>query len=40
VRNCEYWRLRDCAGKAPGLVGWWPSRSVTFIDNHGGAQPG
>lgn len=34
VKNCEYWRLRDQEGKNPGLVGWWPSRAVTFIDNH------
>eukprot|EP00877_Chromochloris_zofingiensis_P005318 jgi/Chrzof1/14788/Cz09g16070.t1 len=34
VKNTEYWRLRDNQGKAPGLLGWWPSRSVTFIDNH------
>ncbi|MDP7423428.1 MAG: alpha-amylase family glycosyl hydrolase, partial [bacterium] len=30
----EYWRLRDSDGKAPGLIGWWPQRAVTFIDNH------
>jgi hypothetical protein len=24
--RCEYWRLRDDAGKPPGLVGFWPSR--------------
>ncbi len=29
----EWWRLSN-QGKAPGLIGWWPSRSVTFIDNH------
>ena len=32
--RCEYWRLRDGAGKPPGLIGWWPSRAVTFIENH------
>ena len=21
-------------GKAPGLVGWWPAKAVTFIENH------
>ena len=21
-------------GKAPGLLGWWPGKAVTFIDNH------
>lgn len=32
--RCEYFRLRDGAGKAPGLLGWWPSRAVTFVENH------
>lgn len=32
--RCEFWRLRDGAGKPPGLIGWWPSRAVTFIENH------
>ncbi|KAL8150070.1 putative alpha-amylase 2 [Apium graveolens] len=30
----ELWRLRDPAGKPPGVMGWWPSRAVTFLDNH------
>lgn len=30
----EYWRLKDSEGKASGLIGWWPTRAVTFIDNH------
>ncbi|RAL52413.1 hypothetical protein DM860_007270 [Cuscuta australis] len=30
----EFWRLRDPHGKPPGVMGWWPSRAVTFIDNH------
>ncbi|KAF9621469.1 hypothetical protein IFM89_021773 [Coptis chinensis] len=30
----ELWRLCDPQGKPPGLMGWWPSRAVTFIDNH------
>ncbi|GLC36330.1 Alpha-amylase A type-1/2 [Pleodorina starrii] len=34
VRNCEYDRLRDGQGKAPGLLGWWPGKAVTFVDNH------
>ncbi|XP_010551510.1 PREDICTED: alpha-amylase 3, chloroplastic [Tarenaya hassleriana] len=32
--RCEYWRLSDASGKPPGVVGWWPSRAVTFIENH------
>lgn len=30
----QYWRLRDPQGRASGLIGWWPARAVTFIDNH------
>lgn len=30
----ELWRLRDPQGKPPGVLGWWPSRAVTFIENH------
>ncbi len=31
--NNEYWRLR-ISGAPAGLIGWWPSRAVTFVDNH------
>ncbi|KAK7407343.1 hypothetical protein VNO78_09181 [Psophocarpus tetragonolobus] len=34
LERCEYWRLSDEEGKPPGVVGWWPSRAVTFIENH------
>eukprot|EP00879_Flechtneria_rotunda_P030863 GHRR01033560.1.p4 GENE.GHRR01033560.1~~GHRR01033560.1.p4 ORF type:complete len:110 (-),score=30.70 GHRR01033560.1:1376-1705(-) len=34
VRHCQYWRLADGKKKAPGLIGWWPSKAVTFVDNH------
>lgn len=34
VRNNQYWRLRDGAGKAPGIIGLWPAKAVTFIENH------
>ena len=30
----EYWRLCDNQGRPPGVLGMWPSRAVTFIDNH------
>ncbi|KAL3700767.1 hypothetical protein R1sor_018789 [Riccia sorocarpa] len=30
----ELWRLRDDNNKPPGLIGWYPQRAVTFIDNH------
>ncbi|KAL9665470.1 hypothetical protein QQ045_020890 [Rhodiola kirilowii] len=34
LEKCEYWRLCDEKGKPPGVLGWWPSRAVTFIENH------
>ena len=34
VGKTEYWRLRDEQNKPPGLIGWWPTRAVTFVDNH------
>ncbi|XVF43058.1 hypothetical protein PTKIN_Ptkin02bG0010400 [Pterospermum kingtungense] len=34
LERCEYWRLSDQNGKPPGVVGWWPSRAVTFVENH------
>ncbi|CAI9092719.1 OLC1v1028040C4 [Oldenlandia corymbosa var. corymbosa] len=34
LERCEYWRLSDDKGKPPGVVGWWPSRAITFIENH------
>ncbi|CAM0876503.1 unnamed protein product [Alopecurus aequalis] len=30
----ELWRLRDGSGKAAGMIGWWPEKAVTFVDNH------
>ena len=30
----EFWRLIDSEGRAPGVIGLWPARAVTFIDNH------
>ncbi|KAI4964059.1 hypothetical protein ZWY2020_008433, partial [Hordeum vulgare] len=27
-------RLRGTDGKAPGMIGWWPAKAVTFVDNH------
>ncbi|KAL8518790.1 hypothetical protein ACS0TY_009955 [Phlomoides rotata] len=34
LEKCEYWRLSDEKGKPPGVMGWWPSRAITFIENH------
>lgn len=34
VAQKEYWRLKDSEDKPAGLIGWWPSKSVTFVDNH------
>ncbi len=31
--NNEYWRL-SINNAPPGVIGWWPSRAVTFVDNH------
>jgi len=37
VKNGEYGRL----GCVPGAIGWWPEKSVTFVDNHDtGPSPG
>jgi len=30
----EYWRLIDPQGKPTGVMGWWPSRAVTYLENH------
>ncbi|GAB2225125.1 hypothetical protein Droror1_Dr00005913 [Drosera rotundifolia] len=30
----EWWRMKDCNGKPPGLIGIAPRNAVTFIDNH------
>jgi len=30
----EFWRLVDAQGRAPGVIGLWPARAVTFLDNH------
>eukprot|EP00887_Chlorella_sp_A99_P004194 scaffold23.g4194.t1 len=34
VKRCQYNRLRDSQGKPNGLLGWWPTMAVTFVDNH------
>nr|QKY15147.1 alpha-amylase (AMY) [Polytomella parva] len=34
MKKTQYWRLKDAQGKAPGLLGWWPGMTVTFVDNH------
>lgn len=30
----ELWRLVDAQGRPPGVLGMWPSRAITFLDNH------
>eukprot|EP01024_Parvocaulis_polyphysoides_P066563 TRINITY_DN7826_c0_g2_i2.p1 TRINITY_DN7826_c0_g2~~TRINITY_DN7826_c0_g2_i2.p1 ORF type:complete len:434 (-),score=39.38 TRINITY_DN7826_c0_g2_i2:267-1568(-) len=30
----EYWRLSDKDNKPSGVLGWWPSRAVLFLENH------
>ena len=39
IEHTEYWRLRDPAGRPPGLLGWVPQRAVTFLDNHDTGHP-
>ncbi len=34
VQYSTYWRMRDSTGKPAGAIGWWPAKSVTFVDNH------
>lgn len=34
MKSGQLWRLRDPQGRPPGVAGIWPSRAVTFIDNH------
>eukprot|EP00850_Spirogloea_muscicola_P008666 SM000046S16447 [mRNA] locus=s46:686513:693112:- [translate_table: standard] len=34
VETGEYGRLADSQGRPAGLLGLWPSRTVTFIENH------
>lgn len=34
VGRREYWRLIDSQGRPPGMLGLWPSRAVTFLENH------
>lgn len=34
LSNGNYWRLKASDGKPQGMIGWWPSMSVTFVDNH------
>jgi len=34
VEANELWRLRDSNGRPTGMIGFWPQKAVTFIDNH------
>ncbi len=34
ISRCEYGRLVDHRGRPPGVNGWWPTRAVTFVENH------
>ena len=33
-RDGSYWRLVDHRNKPAGVLGHWPARAVTFLDNH------
>ena len=41
VTRKEYWRMIDGQGRPPGVLGIWPSRAITFLENHdtGGWAP-
>ena len=39
VEHAEFWRLRDAAARPPGLLGWVPTRAVTFLENHDTGPP-
>jgi alpha-amylase len=35
----QTWSLMsDARGKAPGLIGWWPSKAVTYVEGDSSAQ--
>lgn len=34
LQKDELNRLRDGEGRPPGVMGWWPSRATTFLENH------
>lgn len=34
ISTSQYWRLVDKDKRPSGLIGWWPSNAVTFIENH------
>ena len=39
VGRGEFWRLVDVKGRMPGMAGLWPSRAVTFVENHDTGPP-
>lgn len=34
VSKSNYSRLKDDQGRPPGVIGLWPARAVSFVDNH------
>ncbi|MFS7991643.1 putative alpha-amylase [Helianthus anomalus] len=32
--HSQYWMIIDPNGKPTGVMGWWPSCAVTFVENH------
>ncbi len=34
VSKQEYWRLVDNQGRPSSVIGLWPSRAITFLENH------
>ena len=39
LQKDELNRLRDGEGRPPGVMGWWPSRATTFLENHDTVWP-
>uniref|UniRef100_A0A0D3FAW1 Alpha-amylase n=1 Tax=Oryza barthii TaxID=65489 RepID=A0A0D3FAW1_9ORYZ len=34
TRTGRSWSTGSIDGKAPGMIGWWPAKATTFVDNH------
>jgi alpha-amylase len=34
IEQSNYSIMKDSNGKPAGLIGWWPQKAVTFVDNH------
>jgi len=34
IQQQQFWKLKTIDGQPTGVIGWWPSMSVTFVENH------